>query len=221
MSDNDLSSIFNNIVKKVSTGAKEAFNEIKTETTKDINNAKVSIDKELNSEKYEKKESFTFEKIISSVGEITAERMQNPMETAALLVNVIASYTPATEELFYSMIQKLMGEAQDLTPMLKQRIKDVLGFGEQWPYLGKSYFNGATYLNDYKPDEPLTVTVKAGAHSYDEEGYAKLFLHSGGADSDRAVTFRKMKDGRWVLWSDTIMGLLPGIRKPESENPWA
>ncbi len=221
MSDLDLSDLFNKIVKKVSTETKEAFKDIKAEATKGFNEAKVSIDKQVNKQNYTKKESFTFEKYIASVGEITPEKMQNPMETAALLVNVLTIYNPENQEPFFAMISKLMGEAQELTPLLKQSINDRMKDNNKWEYIGKSYFMGATNLNDYTPQAPLTVEVIAGPYSYDEDGFAKLFLHSGGADSDRPVTFRKMKDGRWVLWSDSILGLLAGIRKPESENPWA
>ncbi len=35
------------------------------------------------------------------------------------------------------------------------------------------------------------------------------------------LLLRKMKDGRYVIWSDSYKGLLSGIREPESSNPWA
>ena len=72
--------------------------------------------------------------------------------------------------------------------------------------------------NDYRPNEPYTVSVSEDANSYTEEGYANLFIPSGGADSPRPVKLRLAKDGKWYLWEQY---LLTGIRQPESRNPWA
>ena len=71
------------------------------------------------------------------------------------------------------------------------------------------------------PDKSYSVEVTEGPSSYVNEGYATLYLKSGGADSKRPITLRKKKDGNWVLWSDSILGLLSDIRKPENQNPWA
>jgi hypothetical protein len=93
--------------------------------------------------------------------------------------------------------------------------------GDRLKYIGKSYFKGATPENDYTPSEPLEIEVNENPYSYQEEGYARLLLKSGGTDNERFVTLRKMKDGRYVLWSDSYKGLLAGIREPESSDPWA
>ena len=85
-------------------------------------------------------------------------------------------------------------------------------------YVPRSYFNGATPQNDYTPSAPYTIVVSENPYSYTDEGYAKLFLRSGGADSERAVQLRNAKDGKWYLWEQF---LLADIRKPESTNPWA
>ena len=66
--------------------------------------------------------------------------------------------------------------------------------------------------------EPYTVKVSENPYSYQNEGYAKLFVTSGGADSPREITLRLAKDGKWYLWEQFI---LAGIREPESSNPWA
>ena len=68
------------------------------------------------------------------------------------------------------------------------------------------------------PSQPYTVTVSENPYSYQNEGYAKMFIRSGGADSPREVLLRKAKDGKWYLWEQFI---LVGIRQPESQNPWA
>ena len=85
-------------------------------------------------------------------------------------------------------------------------------------YIPRSYFNGATPQNDYRPSQPYTVTVSENPYSYQNQGYAKLFIRSGGADSPREVLLRQAKDGKWYLWEQY---LLVGIRTPESSNPWA
>ena len=55
-------------------------------------------------------------------------------------------------------------------------------------------------------------------YSYQNQGYATLYIRSGGADSPRSVQLRLAKDGKWYLWEQFI---LVGIRQPESQNPWA
>ena len=85
-------------------------------------------------------------------------------------------------------------------------------------YVPRSYFLGATPDNDYQPSTPYTIRVSENPYSYDNQGYAKLFMSSGGADSPRQVTLRQAADGKWYLWEQFI---LVGIRKPKSTNPWA
>ena len=63
-----------------------------------------------------------------------------------------------------------------------------------------------------------TVRVSENPYSYQEQGYAKLYLYSGGADSPRPVQLRLAKDGKWYLWEQF---LLADIRQPESADPWA
>jgi hypothetical protein len=87
------------------------------------------------------------------------------------------------------------------------------------PFLGASYLNGATPQNEYTPSEPFTVTVSENPYSYSEQGYAKLFAHSGGGDSPRPIKMRQAKDGKWYLWE--YSSILLDIRVPESTNPWA
>ena len=85
-------------------------------------------------------------------------------------------------------------------------------------YVPRSYFEGSTPTNDYTPAEPYTIVVSENPYSYQNEGYATLYITSGGADSPRSVQMRKAKDGKWYLWEQFF---LVGIRQPESANPWA
>ena len=163
----------------------------------------------------------TYEKLIEKEEDILTDDMMDAFKTAGLAVHAICNYTPDNPEKFFSMLKKLMGEAQELSNLMKQSINDRMKQNDKWNYIGKSYFAGATPDNEYTPALPLSIEIKENPYSYENEGYARLLLHSGGADSDRFITLRKMKDGRWVVWSDSIMGLLTDIRKPESQNPWA
>lgn len=71
--------------------------------------------------------------------------------------------------------------------------------------------------NNYTPSEPFTITVSADPHSYDQEGYVKLFIRSGGADSPRPIVLRQ-KGEQWFLWQQLLMS---AIRTPAAQDPWA
>ncbi len=137
-----------------------------------------------------------------------------PYDTAALTVLALCLY-PENSELSLAALNYLRGP-NPLSGIDRQFIADR--FIDKKDYVPRSYFNGAMPKNDYTPSHPWTVRITAGPYAYQNEGYAKLELHSGGADSPREVVLRKAKDGKWYLWEQY---LLPDIRHPESENPWA
>ena len=66
--------------------------------------------------------------------------------------------------------------------------------------------------------ENNAIIVSENPYSYQNEGYATLYMTSGGADSPRSVQLRKAKDGKWYLWDQF---LLADIRQPDSADPWA
>lgn len=139
--------------------------------------------------------------------------LSNPFDTAALAVLAFCFY-PQDKELSLSMLDFLRGP-RPLSPYDKQFIRDRFMDKD---YVPRSYFNGAVPQNDYQPTQPYTVVVSENPYSYQNQGYAKLWLRSGGADSPRAVDLRLAKDGKWYLWEQYI---LADIRQPESSNPWA
>lgn len=139
--------------------------------------------------------------------------LNDPFETAALTVVALCLY-PADAELSFKMLDYLKGP-KPLSTMDKQFIRDRFSDKD---YVPRSYFDGALPNNDYAPQSPYTVAVSSNPYSYENEGMAKLYLTSGGADSPRPVELRKAKDGKWYLWEQY---LLADIRKPESTNPWA
>lgn len=138
--------------------------------------------------------------------------MATPFDTAAMTVLALCFY-PEDKELSLAMLDHLRGP-RPMNGMDKQLIADRF---RDKDYVPRSYFEGAKPENNYLPDEPYTVSVTADRNSYLEEGYAKLFIPSGGADSPRPIKLRLAKDGKWYLWEQA---LLTGIRAPESSNPW-
>lgn len=139
-------------------------------------------------------------------------KMETPFDTAAMTVLAFCFY-PENKELSLRMLDFLKGP-QPLSPMDKQFIRDRFMDKD---YVPRSYFDGATPENNYLPAEPYTITVSSNPYSYQNEGYATLYITSGGADSPRSVQMRLAKDGKWYLWEQFI---LVDIRKPESMNPW-
>ena len=139
--------------------------------------------------------------------------MATPFDTAAMTVIALCVY-PYNAEAAVQMLNYLRGprplSGHELS-FLKDRFRD----GD---YVPRSYFEGAVPANDYEPQAPYTITVSENPYSYQNQGYAKLFIRSGGADSPREVVLRQAKDGKWYLWDQF---LLVGIRQPESANPWA
>ncbi len=134
-------------------------------------------------------------------------------DTAAMTVLALCFY-PQDPDLSMKMYSFVSGP-RTINPAEFSFIKDRFRDSD---YVPRSYFTGATPANDYKPTEPYTVRVSENPYTYDNEGYAKMFLTSGGADNPRFVTLRKAKDGKWYLWEQFI---LVGIREPSSSSPWA
>jgi hypothetical protein len=157
-----------------------------------------------------------FEKLPATAEELAAlpqAALADPFDTAALTVLALSVY-PQDREASLAMLEHLRGP-RPMSPYEKQFIRDRF---MDTDYVPRSYFKGAVPQNDYQPSLPHTLFVSDNPYSYQNEGYAKLYISSGGADSPRQVTLRQAKDGKWYLWEQF---LLVGIRAPESENPWA
>ena len=136
---------------------------------------------------------------------------RSPFEVAALTAAVLCRYEESPQDAI-EMINVLRG-SRHLTPYDIQFLRDRLsGKG----YIARSYFAGATPANGYKPSVPYSVTVSDDPSSFNDERYAKLNLHSSGADSPRQVQLR-FKGEKWYLWENFLMG---EIRAPESSEDW-
>lgn len=160
--------------------------------------------------------SFTFAALPESVAELKAlpeAALDTPFKAAALTVCALCAYA-ANANIGIEMLDFLKGP-QPLSTMDKQFLKDRFMDGKY--YVPFSYFAGAKPENDYTPDKPFSITVTANPYSYQNDGYATLYIASGGADNPRPVTLRR-KGEQWFLWEQQ---LLAGIRTPKKDDPWA
>ena len=163
-----------------------------------------------------KSESFTFSALPESLDEMKAlpeASLDSPFKTAALTVCAFCAYAAAPET-GKEMINFLKGPEQ-LSNYDDQFIRERFRGKEYVPF---SYFAGAAPENDYMPSKPFTLEFETNPYSYTNEGYVKLFVKSSGADSPRPIELRQ-KGEQWFLWN--YVGLLPDIRKPKSQDPWA
>lgn len=162
------------------------------------------------------KETFSFPALPESLSEMKAlpeAALISPFATAALTVCALCAYA-ADKQIGTEMLNFLRGP-RPLSNYDISFLNDRFSDGHHVPF---SYFKGAVPANDYTPDIPFTITVESGPYSDANEGYKKLFIKSGGADSPREIVLRKLGDGRWMLWDQF---LLVGIRKAKSDDPWA
>ena len=185
--------LFDNLKNKISEAANAAANSFSNKTVE------VIFDKLPD----------TYEEFIA----LPQAALATPFDAAAMTVLALCFY-PENKELSIKMLNYLRGP-RPLSEYDKQFIRDRFMDGD---YVARSYFKGATYKNDYIPSEPYTVVGNTNPHSQIDENMIRIFLTSGGADSQRYVDLRLAKDGKWYLWEQYI---LSQIRKPESENPWA
>ena len=167
---------------------------------------------------FSKKETFTFEKLPTSLEELKAmpeASLDSPFKTAALTVCALCVYSNDREK-GTEMLNFLRGP-RPMSPADIAFLNDRLMDGKN--YVARSYFKGATPQNEYTPTTPYTIKVVSNQYSSLENGnYMKLLITSGGADSPRSVTLRKTGGGTWYLWEQH---LLSDIRIPKSQDAWA
>lgn len=139
----------------------------------------------------------------------------NEYEVATLCIAVLCNYH-TNVQMTIEMMNYLRGP-RPMSPMEQQFMNDRL-MGK--PYKMLSYLNGTSPQNNYIPTTPLTVTVMSTPYSYQQENIATLYVQSSGADSPRPIVLRrKPSTGQWFVWDAS--GLMPDIRIPMNQDPWA
>ena len=157
---------------------------------------------------------FTFESLPENTEQLKAlpeASLKSPFMTAALVIAAACSYEKSPENSI-AMLDFLKGP-QSLSGYEKQFIRDRLrGKG----YVARSFFQGTSPENGYEPSRPFTISVEDNAHSYEEEGYAMLYVKSSGADSPRPIKLRLKADSEeWYLWE---LACLSDIRAPRAAD---
>lgn len=162
--------------------------------------------------------TFTFEKLPTTLDELKTlpeANLQDAFATIALTVAAFAAY-PTDKDAALEMLNFLKGP-EEVSAYDKSFIADRFSDKD---YVPKSFFEGATPDNNYEPNKPYTISVSDNPYSYQSEGYATLYITSGGADSPRAVRVRQKKStGEWFI--NGYGGILMGIREPKALDPWA
>jgi len=160
--------------------------------------------------------TFTFNSIPQDVSELQAlpeADMKDPYAVSALTILVLMNYESNLDECI-EMLNFLKGP-DNISNLEKQQLADRLR-GKF--YKVRSFFKGATPENNYTPTRPLKIQISSNPYSFQNENWATMYLHSGGADNPRPVKLRKKPStGQWFL---NDMTFLSDIRVPAEEDPW-
>jgi len=164
-----------------------------------------------------KDKTFTFQALPMDVDDIKAmpeADLKDMYAVAALSLLALTRYETDREACF-RMLDFLKGP-DPMNPSEKQTINDRFMDGKY--YKVKSFFEGATPANSYTPAQPYKVKVSSNPYSFQNQGWATLYLHSGGADNPRPVRLRlKPSTGQWFLVEIQYLG---DIRIPAAEDKW-
>ena len=165
-----------------------------------------------------KSKTYTFESLPQTVDDLKAlpeAALTDVYAVAALSLLALTRFETDREESI-KMLNFLKGP-DPMSPMATQHIADRFMDGKF--YIVNSFFEGATPANNYTPSKPYKVKVSSTPYSFDNENWAVLYLHSGGADSPRPVKLRKKPStGQWFL---VEIQYLADIRPPVANDKWA
>ena len=160
--------------------------------------------------------TFSFASIPQTVEQLKAlpeAALTDCHAVAALSVVALLRYE-TDPEACYAMLDFLKGP-EPLSNLEKSHIHDRM---EGKGYKPRSFFVGATPENNYTPTTPYTIRVLANSYSFENEGWATLWLKSGGGDNERQVKLRKKPStGQWFL---NDIQYLSDIRLPAAEDKW-
>lgn len=160
--------------------------------------------------------TYTFYNLPETLEDLQAlpeANMKDPYGVAALTIAALCRYETNPDACF-EMLAWLKGP-DELSTYERQFIRERLqGKG----YKPRSYFQGATPANNYTPSQPYKLTPVSNPYTFQNEGWAVIYINSGGADSPRTIKLRQKKStGEWFL---NEVQCLSDIRTPANEDPW-
>ena len=160
--------------------------------------------------------TYTFNSLPQNLSELKARpeaNMKDPYGVAALTIAALCRYETNPDDC-YEMLNWLKGP-ESLSSYEKQFIRERL---QGKTYKPRSYFQGATPANNYTPRTPYKLTPESNPYSFQQSGWATIWLRSGGADNPRSIKLRqKASTGEWFL---NDIQCLSDIRTPANEDPW-
>ncbi|MBO4670373.1 MAG: hypothetical protein J5640_00810 [Bacteroidales bacterium] len=162
-------------------------------------------------------QTYTFQALPKNVAELQAlpeAAMHDVYAVAALSVLALTRFEENRAE-SVEMLNYLKGP-DNVSPTELQQISDRFMDGKSFKV--RSFFEGATPANNYTPATPYQIKVSSNPYSFENEGWATLYMHSGGADNPRPVRLRmKPSTGQWFLVEIQYLG---DIRIPADEDKW-
>lgn len=169
-------------------------------------------------------ETFTFNALPKNLAEMKAlpeASLNTPHKTAALCVAALCNINNDLNAT-WEMLEYLNGPTQWSQSQKELVNRRLLKSKDNKSYITYAFFDGATPANSYTPTMPYTIKVTSDKNSFSEDGgykWAKVYLHSGGADSPAPITMRyKESTGRWFVTN--VMIALTDIRTPADKDPW-
>ena len=160
--------------------------------------------------------TYTFNSLPQNLTELKARpeaNMKDPYGVAALTLAALCRYETDPEACF-EMLDWLKGP-EDLSNYEKSFIKERLQGKEYKP---RSYFQGATPDNNYTPSRPYKMTPVSNPYTFQNDGWAAIYVRSFGADNPRTIKLRQKKStGEWFL---NEIQCLSDIRTPAKDDPW-
>ena len=160
--------------------------------------------------------TYTFNSLPQNLDELKARpeaNMKDPYGVGARTGAALCRYETSPEDCF-EMLDWLKGP-EDLSNYEKQFIRDRLT-GKT--YKPRSYFKGATPDNNYTPSKPIRFVPTSNPYTFQNEGWATIYVTSGGADNPRTIKLRKKAStGEWFL---NEIQCLSDIRTPAADDPW-
>ena len=160
--------------------------------------------------------TYTFYNLPENVEELKKlpeANMKDPYGVAALTIAALCRYETNPDDCF-EMLDWLKGP-ESLSTYEKQFIRERL---QGKTYKPRSYFRGATPANNYTPSTPYKFTPESNPYTFQNSGWATIWVRSGGADNARSIKLRqKASTGEWF---HNEIQCLSDIRTPANEDPW-